>query len=160
MKPIKTLVLLFGTFLPCSCILAQSTGKAALEDARKAIAESNEKYWQAFAKNDSSLFVDRYAKDCWIMPPNAPAACGPDAPATVFRAAYNKFGIRNGDFITVDVYGISEDIVAEIGFWKVYDAANTEFDDGKFLVLWKKTSNGWKMWRDSFNSNRSKKTKK
>ena len=27
------------------------------------------------------------------------------------------------------------------------------FDDGKFLVLWKKTKNGWKMFRDSFSSN-------
>jgi ketosteroid isomerase-like protein len=29
------------------------------------------------------------------------------------------------------------------------------FDDGKFLVLWKKTDKGWKMYRDSFSSNRA-----
>jgi ketosteroid isomerase-like protein len=26
-------------------------------------------------------------------------------------------------------------------------------DDGKYLVLWKKTPGGWKMYRDCFNSN-------
>ena len=51
---------------------------------------------------------------------------------------------------------MQEDIVAEIGFWKVYDADKVEFDDGKFLVLWKKTPKGWKMWRDSFSSSHSK----
>ena len=156
----KTTVLFLGTLiamLPSYCILAQTKDEATLKNARKAIAASNELYWQAFAKNDSSLFVDRYAEDCWIMSPNAPTACGPDAPGNTFRAGYAKYGIRNGKFVTVDVYGVSDDIVAEVGFWKVYDAANTEFDDGKFLVLWKKTPKGWKMWRDSFNSNRSKK---
>ncbi|GGA96075.1 YybH family protein [Puia dinghuensis] len=160
MKSIKILVLLFGTvmsMLPSGRTLAQSNSSAIVEDARKAIAASNELYWQAYAKNDASLFVNRYAEDCWIMTPNAPTVCGPDAVGSFFQASYSKFGIRNGKFITVDVYGISEDIVAEIGFWKVYDAGNAEFDDGKYLVLWKKTSNGWKMWRDSFNSNHSKK---
>ena len=131
---------------------AQSNSNTYLEEAKKAIAASNEIYFQAFAKNDASIFIGLYATDCWIMPPNAPALCGPDAPANFFQTAYNKFGIRNGKFIIIDVYGISEDIVAEIGFWKVYDAGNIEFDNGKFLVLWKKTPGGWKMWRDSFNS--------
>jgi ketosteroid isomerase-like protein len=27
-------------------------------------------------------------------------------------------------------------------------------DEGKYLVLWKKTAKGWKMFRDSFSSNR------
>ena len=160
MKIIKIPVLLLGavmSMLPAGNALAQSNSKANLEDARKAIAASNELYFLAFAKNEAPLFVDRYAEDCWIMPPNAPALCGPEAAANFFQTTYSRSGIRNGKFITVDVYGISEDIVAEIGFWKVYDAGNTEFDDGKYLVLWKKTPKGWKMWRDSFSSSRSKK---
>lgn len=160
MKKIIMKVLLFGAvvvILPSGYLPAQSNDKTMLDDARKAIAASNEIYWQAFAKNDPSLFVDRYAEDCWIMPPNAPAVCGPDAVRDFFLASYSKFGVRNGKFITVDVYGVSEDLVAEVGFWKVYDGGNSEFDDGKYLVLWKRTAKGWKMWRDSFSSNRIKK---
>ena len=145
------------SMLPFHYASAQAGSVANLEDAKKAIAASNEIYFQAFVKNDASIFVNPYAKDCWIMPPKTPALCGPDAPGDFFQTAYTKFGIRNGKFITIDVYGISEDIVAEIGFWKLYYAGNIEFDDGKFLVLWKKTPQGWKMWRDSFNSSRSKK---
>jgi len=145
------------SMLPFDHTSAQSNSRAVLGEARKAIAESNEILFQAFAKNDPSIFIDRYAEDCWIMPPNSPVLCGPDAPRDFFQKAYDRFGVRNGKFTTIDVYGISEDIVAEIGFWRLYDAGNTEIDDGKFLVLWKRTSKGWKMWRDSFSSNRSKK---
>ena len=51
------------------------TANANLEEAKKAIAASNELFFQAFVKGDSSLFIDRYTKDCWIMAPNAQALC-------------------------------------------------------------------------------------
>jgi hypothetical protein len=44
--------------------------------------------------------------------------------------------------------------VTEEGLWQSFNAKGELFDDGKFLVLWKKTSKGWKMYRDSFSSNR------
>jgi len=135
---------------------AQPTTNASLEEAKKAIAASNGIYFQAFVKGDSSIFIDRYAKDCWIMLPNAPALCGADAPLEVFKTAYNKLGIRNGKFITIDVFGEGMEFVTEVGFWQSFDANNRLFDNGKFLVLWKKTPDGWKMFRDSFSSDRDK----
>jgi ketosteroid isomerase-like protein len=131
--------------------------KADLQEARKAIAESNAIYFQAFVKGDSSIFIDRYAKDCWIMPPNAPMLRGADAPLRFFKTAYNKFGLRNGKFITIDVFSDGKEFVTEVGYWQSFDAHNTLFDNGKFVVLWKKTTDGWKMFRDSFSSDRDKK---
>ncbi|MBI3218730.1 MAG: DUF4440 domain-containing protein [Bacteroidetes bacterium] len=126
-----------------------------LEDARKAIAASNAIYFDAFVKNDSSLFIHRYAKDACIMAPNTPAQCGHAAAATFFRSAYRDYGMRNGKFITTAVYGDGKEFVTEEGLWQSFNASGKLFDDGKFLVLWKKTSEGWKMYRDSFSSNRS-----
>jgi len=88
------------------------------------------------------------------MPPNAPTLCGIDAPLDFFKTAYNKVGIRNGRFITIDVFGDGVEFVTEEGFWESFDANNKLFDNGKFLVLWKKTADGWKMFRDSFSSDR------
>jgi ketosteroid isomerase-like protein len=147
------IILLSFLFFNCQ---GQQTRDTNLEEAKKSIAASNEIYFQAFAKGDSSLFIDRYAKDCWIMPPNAPALCGADAPLEFFKMAYNKFGLRNGKFITIDVFGDGVEFVTEEGFWQSFDADNKLFDNGKFLVLWKKTTDGWKMFRDSFNSDRNK----
>jgi len=139
---------------PANYLSAQSNSNANLEEAKKKIASSNENYFQAFTKKDVSKFTTLYALDCWIMAPNVPTPCGPDAAGDYFQMAYNKIGIRNGKIISIDIYGISNDIVAEIGFWRIYNAGNIAVDDGKFIVLWKKTAEGWKRWRDSFSSNR------
>jgi ketosteroid isomerase-like protein len=135
---------------------AQRSTNANLDEAKKAIATSNGILFQAFAKGDSSIFIDRYAQDCWIMPPNAPSLCGTGAPLEFFRTAYNKFGVRNGNFITIDVFGDGAEFVTEVGFWQLFGANNKPLDNGKFLVLWKKTPGGWKMFRDSFSSDRGK----
>jgi len=132
---------------------AQPADNKDLEDAKKAIAASNEVYFQAFAKNDSSIFINRYAEDCLIMVPNAPAMQGHQGALEFFKVAYNNIGLRNGKFITTQVYGLGEGYVVEEGLWQSFDANNTMFDNGKFLVLWKKTPKGWKMYRDSFSSN-------
>jgi len=132
-----------------------STGDHALAEAKKAIAASNAIYFDSFAKNDPSIFVNRYAKDACILAPNAPAQCGREAAAQFFKVAYETYGLKNGKFITTAVYGDGKEFVTEEGLWQSFDASGKLFDDGKFLVLWKKTDEGWKMFRDSFSSNRS-----
>ena len=140
-------------------LLAAANGiaNAQLQEPKKSIATSNARYFQSFEKNDSSIFIDSYAEDACILAPNAPPACGRKAIAGFFRAAWRDYGLRNGKFITTNVYGDGKEYVTEEGIWQSGNAKGELFDDGKFLVLWKKTSNGWKMFRDSFSSNRPSK---
>jgi ketosteroid isomerase-like protein len=126
---------------------------AQLSATKKAIAESNASYFKSFVKNDSSIFINSYAEDACILAPNAPAMCGYEAFAKFFRSAYQDYGLRNGKFITTAIYGDGKEYVTEEGLWQSFNAKGELFDDGKFLVLWKKTKNGWKMFRDSFSSN-------
>jgi ketosteroid isomerase-like protein len=143
------------SFLFFNC-LAQQTSNPSLEEAKKEIAANNEVFFQAFVKGDSSLFINRYSRDCWIMQPNAQSLCGVDAPLEFFKTAYNTFGVRNGKLITIDVFGDGVEFVTEVGFWQSSGADDKPLDNGKFLVLWKKTSDGWKMFRDSFSSDQGK----
>lgn len=135
------------------CPAKQPEQTSNLDEAKKAIAASNAVYFESFVKNDSSIFIDRYAEDCCIMLPNAPAMCGPGAALKFFRVAYDSAGLRNGKFITTEVYEAGKEFVVETGLWQSFNGDNIMFDDGKFLVLWKKTPGGWKMFRDSFSSN-------
>ena len=153
MRNIKKLLPLLAVFLVCVNYMAS----AQLEEAKKAIAKSNAIYFESFVKNDSSIFINCYAEDACILAPNAPAACGHDAFAKFFRSAYQDYGLRNGKFITTNVYGDGKEYVTEEGFWQSFNAKGELFDDGKFLVLWKKSRNGWKMFRDSFSSNHTPK---
>jgi ketosteroid isomerase-like protein len=133
---------------------AQTPKNDPLAEVKQQIAESNAIYFDSFVKNDASIFADRYADDACIMAPFAPQTCGKENAVNFFRLAYDTIGLRNGKFITTAIYGNAKDYVTEEGLWQSFDANGKLFDDGKFLVLWKKTNKGWKMYRDSFSSNR------
>lgn len=156
MKPSITNTTLLVTLMSFSFSFAQNKyAKERLEEAKKAIAESNAIYFQSFVKNDPSIFADRYAEDACIMAPFAPQQCGRENAVKFFRDAYDNYGLRNGKFVTTAVYGDASEYVTEEGLWQSFNAKGELFDDGKFLVLWKKTNKGWKMFRDSFSSNRT-----
>jgi ketosteroid isomerase-like protein len=150
----KLLYLFLITFYFSACRLENGNDSAkALEQAKRAIEESNAIYFDSFVKNDSTIFIARYAEDACIMAPNAVKMCGQKAAADFFKVAYQQIGLRNGKFITTAVYGQGPEFVTEEGLWQSFDEQGKLFDDGKFLVLWKKTNAGWKMFRDSFSSN-------
>ena len=152
MKKIAQLVL---ATIAMSMAQAQVTAQNSypLGEARKAIAESNTIYFTSFAKNQASIFADRYAEDACIMASNAPAQCGREAALNFFKDGYENYGIRDGKFVTINVFGDGKEYATEEGLWQLFDANGKMLDDGKFLVLWKKTKSGWKMYRDSFSSN-------
>jgi ketosteroid isomerase-like protein len=158
MKKTKKRFVLWICLLGCSFAMAQvAEQNSSLENAKKAIAASNAIYFESFVKNDSSIFINRYAKDACILAPNSPAFCGREAAARFFKTASQEYGLKNGKFITTAVYGDAITYVTEEGLWQSFDANGKMFDDGKFLVLWKKTPEGWKMFRDSFSSNHNPK---
>ena len=139
-----------------NCRNYKQNADSNVAEAKAAIAASNARYFQSFEKNDSSIFINSYAEDACIMAPNAPEVCGRGGAAEFFRSAYDRYGLRNGKFITTAVYGDGDEYVMEEGLWQSINAQGVLFDNGKFLVLWKKTPEGWKMFRDSFSSDRGK----
>jgi ketosteroid isomerase-like protein len=147
--------LLASGLLLASC---QSTPSAeqpqdtANPEITNAIAASNARYFQAFVKGDSTTLLDCYTPDACLMPPNAPALCGPQAVGAFFRVSYHQLGIRGGKFTTQHVWSSGGSYATEEGLYELRDAQNRLFDNGKYLVLWQKTASGWKMLRDSFNS--------
>jgi ketosteroid isomerase-like protein len=147
---LKSLILsVFSFFLICCNNIDSSSG---LEEAKKAISASNAIYFEAYEKNDPSIFTDRYANDVCIMAPGKPEFCGKQQAEKFFRSSYDNYGLRGGRFITTAVYGDGKVYVTEEGVWQSVNAKRQLFDHGKFLVLWKKTPEGWKMFKDSFSA--------
>jgi len=120
-------------FLAVLLVCIHFAASAQLDEAKKAIAKSNAVYFEAFVRNDSSIFINSYAEDACILAPNTPAACGHEAFARFFRSAYQDYGLRNGKFITTNVYGDGKEYVTEEGFWQSVNAKGELFDDGKFF---------------------------
>lgn len=143
-----------GLLLACSQptpTTEQAPDTANTDEVAKAIAASNALYFQAFAEGDSTILLARYTPDACLLPPNTPALCGPRAVGDFYRLSYQQLGIRSGKFTTQHVWS-SGPYATEQGLYELRDGQNHLLDNGKYLVLWQKTSSGWKMLRDSFSS--------
>jgi len=119
------------------------------------IEKVGKNYSHAYATGDSLLMFNCYADGAIILPPNAPAMKGKAAILTVFKAGYSG-GMRSIAFKTVGLYGLTDQYVTEQGTYEAFDANNAVLDKGKFLVVWTKTIDGWKMYRDMFSSSISR----
>lgn len=133
---------------------AQTASNANPSPTIRIIEEKNALYFAAIEKNDAKAFEEQFSLDSWIMVPNAPVYCGPTAAADYFNEMLLKKEITKGKFITVDLYGVSTDIVVEVGFYQLYNKNHEQFDDGKFIVLWKRVDGQWKRHRQTLSSSR------
>jgi ketosteroid isomerase-like protein len=145
------IVLIFWAIV-ISLITPCDDGKNNYIDGASAIAKSNAIYFTAFTKGDSSIFIDRYTEDCHIMAPGLATLKGHDGAKEFFFMAYHSIGVRNGYFITQKIYCSGKDFITEEGSFSLFGEYNKPIDNGKYLVLWKHSPVGWKMFRDCFNS--------
>lgn len=117
----------------------------------QSISETNRHYGEAFAKSDSSIFLDCYAPEGCILMQGAPALCGPKALLFFYKGAY-KTGMRNVIFTSINWYGFDGQYVTEQGTYQQLDAGDNIIGTGKYLVVWQKIAKGWRMLRDMFNA--------
>jgi len=135
-----------------SVVHAQSKSESVLQEARKAIEASNAVYADLANKNDGSI-LSRYTVDACLLPPNAAPVCGAENIGKFFKdgpKVHSKFTIQN-------LYGDGGEFITEESYYEMTDLSGNKLDDGKVIVIWKKTAAGWKMHRDMFSSNHSAK---
>ncbi|RAJ77391.1 ketosteroid isomerase-like protein [Chitinophaga dinghuensis] len=123
-------------------------GDDPLKDIRKIIEASNAIYADLANKEDASILT-RYTDDACLFPPNAAPVCGKDNMLKFFKSGPKvqvKFTIQH-------LYGDGKEYVTEESFYEMTDMNGKKMDEGKVIVIWKKTNDGWKMYRDMFSSN-------
>lgn len=145
MKTILTLTMLMAVAL----ISKAQTNSVQLQKARKAIEASNAIYAELANKNDGSILT-RYTDDACLFPPNAAPVCGKDNIARFFKDGPKvqvKYTIQH-------LYGDVQSFLTEESYYEMSDLNGNKLDEGKIIVIWKKTADGWKMYRDMFSSNK------
>jgi ketosteroid isomerase-like protein len=125
----------------------------SLGTIRKEIGITNARYFRLFQNKDTAI-VDLYTADASLLPPNAAAVRGRTALVRDFKGAYADTHIKGVKFATLAVYANGAQYVAEEGSWQVIGTDGKLVDAGKYLKLWKKTKQGWKIFRDIFSSDR------
>ncbi|MBV7530871.1 nuclear transport factor 2 family protein [Chitinophaga sp. sic0106] len=141
-------ILFLTACLLISCLAIAQSDDKLLKEARTAIEASNANYGDLALKNDGSVLTC-YTDDACLFPPGAAPVCGKANLAKFFKDGpqiHVKFNIQH-------LYGDAKDFVTEESFYVMTDLRGHKIDDGKVVVIWKKTSAGWKMHRDMFSSN-------
>lgn len=150
MKTLKNLALM--VCLVCSAILLTSCQSPATSD----LTESDKQYIRDVTNNvqdnwnkgNKVPYVDRFSEDASYMAPNIETLIGKDA----IRSFANSFPELRLKFSIVEIEGSSKYAYLR-GAYELTTPADSLFDKGKFLGIWKKTpENTWLLTHDMFSS--------
>ena len=130
---------------------AQTPEQLKLKKIAADIAASNRLYSQGFETHNAALVVNSYSIDGAIMAPNAKSITSREGFLAFFKGGYDH-GIRKISLHTIRLFGLSSSMVNEEGSYELQDEKGQTIDKGKYIVVWKKTVSGWKMYRDIFNT--------
>ncbi len=147
------MVTLLTTVTP---MLAQQAGSANADE--KAIRAEAAAWSKAMEAKDAAKFVEFYAADARVLPPNAPAVNGKAARLEYWKKFMATPGLKGSFGPDKVVVAKSGDLAYEMGTYSLVmnDAkGNPEHETGKYLVVWKKQADGkWKVVADMFSSDK------
>jgi ketosteroid isomerase-like protein len=142
----KKNILLLATLFASTLAYGQNQS-GDLEKVRKIIEASNAVYAELANKNDGSI-LKCYTEDACLLPPNVAPVCGHADIAEFFRSGPTV----RVKFTILALYGDAREYVTELSTYEMTDMNGVKMDEGKILVVWKNTKEGWKMHRDMFSS--------
>jgi uncharacterized protein (TIGR02246 family) len=130
-------------------------GDVKMGDLKEEIDKTNAKFIGYLRKGDSAGMATLYTEDACLMPTNSPPIVGKENIKGFWGAAIQTMGVYDAALTTVELIG-KGDTVSTRGDYKLMakpEGQEAGEDVGKYVVLWKKTSEGWKLHWDIFNTN-------
>jgi uncharacterized protein (TIGR02246 family) len=117
---------------------------------REAISAANEDFMSAFKSGDAAGLATLYTEDGQVLPPNSDFVTGQEA-IQLFWQAVMDMGIKEAKLDIVEVERAGDSAV-EVSNFTLYGGEGQVMDKGKYMVIWHKEGNQWKLHRDIFNS--------
>lgn len=119
------------------------------------IEACNVKFMAAFNKGDMPALSLCYSEDCKLMPTGAGVMEGRESVPKIFQSVRDA-GATKVVLATVEVGPMGGgDVVYERGSYTFYKGDGSTFDDGKYVVIWKRIGGQLYLYTDIFNTNRS-----
>jgi uncharacterized protein (TIGR02246 family) len=126
-------------------MLAASPGLAA-EDIRSAIVAANDAWESAAGRSDAAAVAALYTENAQLLPAQSDFVTGIEAIAAFWQGVFDS-GVKGASLDTLEVERFG-DTVNEVGKFELRDADGKVLDHGKYLVIWKRDGNSWKLHRD------------
>ena len=119
-----------------------------MDEIRSAIAAANDRFMDAFRRQDAGALADLYTDDARLLPPGSPTIAG-KAEIAAFWSNVMGMGIRDAKLET-DTVESGGDLASEVGRFTL-SGDNDISMTGKYVVVWK-NQGGWKLHVDIWNA--------
>lgn len=155
----KKFIYLVCTLLTISCNvqdkreIVESASAFDLSQAKAAIKQSTLTLKKAFEKDDTATIVNAYTKNALLLPAGHEAL--EDDSMRYYLIQLLNSNVKSIDIKSEGVWGDSS-LLAEEGTYALEGKNNTHLDKGKYIVLWKRESGNWKIYRQMWTSNLQK----
>ena len=118
--------------------------------ATEGINEINQLFMDAFSSGDAEKVAGFYTTNCRFLPDNGVPVDGRARVQELLQSMMDG-GVSSVELITWEVEDCG-DTAIEVGRVVMRGDADELIDDGKFIVIWKKEEDGWRLHRDIVNS--------
>lgn len=133
-----------------------ATSAATTRDQlRSFIDDGNRRFMDAIARADAAGAADVYTEDAHVLPAGSPMVEGKAAIRGFWKAAVEQLGVTKAELTTVHHELLSDDTACELGrFALTLQGAGAEpsVARGKYLVVWKRAGDAYKIHYDMWNS--------
>lgn len=111
------------------------------------IEQANRRFEEAFGGHDSPAMAALYTKDGQLLPAGSGVVEGIEAIRRYWEGVFEA-GFTSADLETLEVYvGADGEVATEVGRYRL-TANDQEADAGKYIVVWQRTPEGWRLHRD------------
>jgi ketosteroid isomerase-like protein len=91
-----------------------------------------------------------YATDAIVFPPNGEMVKGREAITAFWKGFIDGNMTAQIETVETETQG---NLGVEVGKYTIMDGTGKTVDQGKYVVTWKKAADGWKLYRDIWNTN-------
>jgi uncharacterized protein (TIGR02246 family) len=131
-----------------AAFLVALTAQALAQKAE--IDAVNARWMELFSKGDFVGIGQLYTQDAIALPPGAAMVKGRDAIAAMWKAMAEQ--VTDAKVVALDVKVIGPTAAREIGTFSLKTKGATPQDvSGKYVVVWEKVGNDWKLATDIWN---------
>jgi ketosteroid isomerase-like protein len=135
------------TLFPLVAIFAGASGAfAAGDDVRSAIEAANKAFGATVAQGDGLATAALYTADAQLLPAQSEVVSGTQAIGKFWQGAIDS-GVKGATLTTLELESAGN-VANEVGQYELRGGDGKVLDRGKYVVIWKKDSVGWKLHRD------------
>ena len=117
------------------------------------IQKLSDEWSAAFNKGDSHALAELYTEDAYVLPAGGEMVHGRQAIQGFWDNTMKQLG--DGKLTTVDVQPLGPDAAREIGTFSFKTKGNAPQEViGKYVVVWRKINDQWKLATDIWNMNK------